>query len=143
MSDDLFEIGDRKIYRYQDGSGNTRFADPLIIRTTLLSLAMQHGKTVNGLIDEGKAVDLKNATPEQLVEGWNALKLLASITMDAFELKPMDPATGDGATMAQAIALINHYHRFCEKKNRKPASPATSMPPTESTSGTPTTTVMS
>jgi hypothetical protein len=134
-----FLAPEKKIYAYNNGATRV-VADPLLLRGKLTLAALQRGKTVAGVIDAANKVDLEDITDIELSEAWAALDMLSDISIEAFGLVTFDPATGNGADMAHAIGLVDHFYKWCEKKNPPQDLQPTSTPPSESTSATPPTT---
>lgn len=139
---DVFEPQARAIYRYNNGE-KVVAADPLVLRGNLSKLALMRGKSLAAFISAANGVDVANASDIENAEAWDALQALAEIAIDGFALIPFNAETGAGCDMAHALGVLNHFHLWCEKKNQKPASPPTSMPPSESISATPPTTATS
>ncbi len=133
------------IYGYVDGSGKKVYADPQIILGKLSCGALTRGKSIDELIEKanpavvGKAALSVMDAPAQ-VESWNAMAMLDEISREAFGLTQFNPETGEGADMAHALGVLNHFHLWCEKKNQTPAPRSTSTPSVESTPGTQATT---
>lgn len=50
---------------------------------------------------------------------------------EAFDLLPFDQATGQGCTDLMAIAILNSYQEFLEKKNPSTPETQTSSPPSQ------------
>jgi hypothetical protein len=142
MSDDVYQPKEKKIFRYNDGE-KVVAADPLLLRGKLTLAAIQRGKTIGGVIESANKVDLEGISDIELSEAWAALDMLADISQEAFGLVPFNAETGNGADMAHAIGLVDHFYKWCEKKNQQPDLPQTSTPPSESTSETPPTTATS
>lgn len=134
--DDIFTPQQRSIYRYADGSGKTVCGDPLVLLGKTKTFAIAMGKTIDALIDLANKVDLNDATDFEKSEAWAALGSLEEISRQSFDLAPFNRETGDGADMAHALAVLNHFHVWCEKKNQQPAAPSISIPSAESTSET-------
>ncbi len=134
--DDIFEPTARSIYKYNNGV-KVVAADPLVLRGILTVKALEHGKTLQAWIDAGNKIDIGNASEIEVSEAWSALMTLADISLEAFSLVKFDEATGEGADTAHALGVLNHFHVWCEKKNRQHASPPISIPRSESTSETP------
>lgn len=135
MSDDCYEPAAREIYRYNNGKVVVN-ADPLLLRGALITGALRRNKLLNDLIDTANARDMQTASPQQVAEAWRAMLVLQEVVVEAFNLTPFDPASGVGADMAHAIGVLDHFHKFCEKKNQQQDSPPISSTPTESTSAT-------
>ena len=142
--DDLgFTPVQRKIYSYDNGKGEKVFADPNKLMADLALAANFHNKTINGLIDTSKAVDVKDAPPMEVAQAWEALSMLHEISVKVFSLVPFDAKTGQGADRAHALGLLNHFHKFLKKNYPKLGTQPTSSPSTDSTSAIPATTATS
>jgi hypothetical protein len=135
--DDVFQ-GEKQIYKYPDGGGGFKFADPLVIQASMTQAAIvRNFPSTNAMVDAANKVDLKTADPIQVAEAGAALMALAESAIEVFGLVPFDPATGNGATPAFALGLLDHFHRFMQKKNLRQGAPPISTPASESTSATP------
>ena len=142
---DAFEPNEnqRAIYSYSDGKKKV-FADPLFLRAQLKMLALQlAGKDISKIIDTANKTDLKGASEIELSEAYGALMALAEISTQAFGLVPFNPDTGEGATKAHAIGVVNHFYLWLQKKNQRPVSRPTSTPHSASISETQPTTATS
>ena len=143
--EDTFEPQSKNIYGYANGSGQKVYADPQIILGKLACGALTRGKSIDELIEKanpavvGKAALSVLDTPTQ-IESWNAMAILDEVSREAFGLVAFNAETGDGADMAHALGVLNHFHLWCEKKNQKLASRSTSTPSVESTPATQATT---
>jgi len=131
----------REIFAYHDGNDgkDAVFADPLVIRANLNRHAGPTGKTVQEWIDMICSGDLNNFTQMEVNAHWDALINLAMIVTNAFPMVPFDAATGKGADVDHCIAVLDHFNRWCQKKNQRQDSPSTCSPSAESNSATPTT----
>lgn len=130
--DDTFEPAEKAIYGYQDGSGKKVFADPKILLGNLATGALTRGKNIDELIEcanpayFGK-MELDKLDAAKQIDSWNALATLDEIVREAFTLTPFNSETGTGADMAHALGLLNHFHLWCEKKNRQRETTLTSQ----------------
>ena len=141
---DEFEPNENQkaIYGFNNGKKKV-FADPLFLRAQLKMLALtMAGKDISKIIETANKTDLHGASEMELSEAYNALMQLAEISTQAFGLQPFNPDTGEGATKAHAIGVVNHFYLWLQKKNPPPVSPATSTPLSESISETQPTTVI-
>ncbi len=134
--DDVYSPEARAIYQFPNGSGKMLRADPLALLSRLKQHALPYGKTVDQLIDISRKVDATNASSPEIAEAWSALEALADIARKAFPLVEFNEETGEGAEMAFALGVLDHFHVWCEKKNQTQEPPATCMQPTESISET-------
>ena len=125
---DAYEPTQRAIYRYHDGA-KIVYADPLATLAREKMVALQMGKDVDKLIDQSRAKDAAKASDIELAQAWTALNDLAEISRQTFGLAEFNPETGEGADMAHALGVLNHFHLWLEKKNQTLASPSTSSQP--------------
>jgi hypothetical protein len=108
----------KDIFRYFDGAVY-RFADPLKIDRDLFIAA---GCPINVLIEKSKNQD----SPE----GKRAEGAWIECVRAAFEMKPFDILTGEGATEDDCRRAWQDYTAFLEKKNQNPEPPPPSSTPT-------------
>ncbi len=133
---DVFQ-GDKRIYKYPDGDGGFKFADPLVIQASINSAALARGfQSTQAMIDEANKGDLKTAGPIEVAEAGAACMHIAELSIEVFELLPFDRATGEGTTAKFAIGLFDHFMRFMQKKNQPQGVLPTSTPASESISAT-------
>jgi hypothetical protein len=116
---DVYEPGERKIYRYFDGKEVVR-ADPTVVWRNLMEvkgdLAAHYSVAFSGLDNKGKP---------------DAIAAIARLSRKIFSLKEF----GDGGlTEMECVHLVNHFWAYCDrvKKNSR-GSPT----PPEGGSGTP------
>ncbi len=140
--EDTFNPPSKQIYSYNNGEKVVR-ADPLLIQGKLAQAAIRRGKSIANIIASANKTDLKDISDIDLMDAWASVEMLADIATESFDLVPFNPATGNGADMAHAIGLVDHYYRWCEKKNQQPDLLSTSSAHATSTSATPPTTATS
>ena len=104
--------------------------------------------SIDKLIDSANAVNVAEATEEQIVEGYQCAETLAVVATEVFGLKlAPETATAFGietapgiADMLHCVSVVDAFYRDLEKKNPPTDSRLASMPSTASTLATPQTT---
>lgn len=144
---EVFKPAERQIFKYEDGNGKVLCADPLVVIGKMRTLAIGHGKTIDEWIklarpslSGGPKAD--EMTDIELTDSWNAISVLEDISRHTFNLAPYDEATGGGADATYALAVLNRFNVWSEKKNQKQSQPSMQSQFSESTSAIQPTTAM-
>jgi len=119
-----FSEEDRRIYAYHNGTSEVR-ADPLVIRRRLIQNA--NGK-LDQLVREARGegaslevIDERLPRPElsdAILLQEEAQERLVAVIRRAFELPPLDPATGQGCTEAMVWKVWGSFNEFLEGESR-------------------------
>jgi hypothetical protein len=119
--------GEKEVYRYEL-HGQECFADPLACYRRVLEACQG---------DLGSELEAVRRPPpgtvEQAPELMNRLgaeERLAEASRKGFGLPAFDPATGEGATDAQALRVLYDFLGWLEKNDEPRGSPRTSPQPT-------------
>lgn len=140
----------REIFAYNNGKAPVA-ADPLVIEGRLRVAAVARGTTIDKVIASANLSIKPDATEDEQAEAYQSTETLCAIATEVFGLK-LAPYTAEAlgmetepgeADMTFAIAVVDHFYRFLEKKNQPTDSRPGSTPSTASISGTPPTTNMS
>lgn len=131
---------DRNIFEYSNGDKKVK-GDPITLRRRTQQLALQMGSRLGALIEKANPVivggpAVAKASDIELNEAWNALEKLEAIAREAFDLVAFDKESGKGATAEHALAVLDHFHEFLQKKNPMQDSNSTSTQSAEFTSAT-------
>lgn len=102
---------ERAIFQFEDGTGATRYADPLAVRRRLGNLLVD----VNAVLRDSRSTDDNVAEP--------AIFKLRIACCDVFKLgMPLDWATGQGVADATWIRVLNDYLEYLEGNGSAAAS---------------------
>lgn len=111
-----FDPKDRQVFCYHDGEQQV-YGDPLELHRGLVAKLIDPAKVV-GAINQADAAqgDLNTC-----FNAWAALEELIGASREVFKLQPFDRKTGQGATDAQAIAVVKHFWTWLDEKKNVPA----------------------
>lgn len=119
----------RNIFQYTLG-GEKRFGDPIALHRALVRALLPHdlGET----LEYGKAEDGKGqATPQALEYQSHLLDAARKV----FEMKPIDPFTGDGFLDDEVWDVIGQFFEW-ESKKKATVEPSPTSPPPSDLEGT-------
>lgn len=120
----MFPPDDCAIFEFALPCGGKRFADPWRVRRRLLQAT------------QGKLNDLlRQWASEEIGERAVAEERRAPVAAFAFELKPFDPATGQGAQEGYLLDLLERFVTWCDELKKKPPGSPASVRATASAPG--------
>lgn len=131
---------DRAIFKFS-ANDQDFYADPLVVQRRLsVATGGRLGKLLETARGEGPE-DAPGDGPEVLAEkeglraaanvrALPACDALLQAAYAAFELPPLDRATGKGVTASEVERILFEWFDWLSKKNASPASPPTSPLPT-------------
>jgi hypothetical protein len=129
----------KEIFPYNNGEKVVR-ADPIRMRAQLHVEANAEGTSISNLIGAIDAGDKEGADDAAVANKSGAVKILAGIVGRAFGLSGEALHEDGTPDVAYALGLLDHFYEYLEKKNLPLVWRPISTPPSESISGTQTTT---
>jgi hypothetical protein len=133
MSEEIhYEPKQKEIFRYHNGKEIVA-VDPLLMRGNIRLVAVQHGSTIDTLLEGANRVDDENEDEMKFAEAWQCILTLQAVAADAFQLTPE-------ADLAHALGVVNAFYGYLEKKNPPTEPTPASMPSSASIAGIPQTT---
>lgn len=91
--------------------GKPRYFDPILTLQNLRSVAKED---LGALVARAEAARKENATDEEFFSGLSAEFVLHQAVIVVFGLPEFNQETGKGTTVAESIAIWNHFCAFMD-----------------------------